>query len=84
MLNDQLDETALAGAEMSVDTTARQTMKDRDWLLREKFFELVGGHVFFVKRSALEKQDLRERRDGSNMLLRQVPPFVHASPFPHS
>lgn len=44
MLNDQLDETALAGAEMSVDTTARQAMKDRDWLLSEKFFELVGGH----------------------------------------
>ena len=53
MLNDQLDETTLAGAEMSVDTTARQAVEDLHWLLGEELFKFVGGHRNVVIRESL-------------------------------
>jgi hypothetical protein len=45
VLEDQFDQAALARAEVSMDSTARQAVKDRNRLLSEKLFELVGGHV---------------------------------------
>jgi hypothetical protein len=82
MLEDQLDQAALACAEMSMNATARQTVQERDGLLSEKYFEFVGGHVFLVTRTVREKRDLREKREGSKILPRRVPPFPRVSRFP--
>jgi hypothetical protein len=82
MLEDQLDQASLARAEVSMDSTACQSVKERNRLLSEKLLEFVGGHVFPVKRSAREKRDSREGRDGTKRLSRRVPPVPHVSPFP--
>jgi hypothetical protein len=50
VLEDQLDQAALAGPEVPMDATARQAMQDRYRLLCEELFEFVGCHFFLVKR----------------------------------
>lgn len=70
MLEDQLNQAALACAEVSMDSTARQALKEPDRLLSEKFFEFVSGHIVLVTRIVPEKRGLHEEQDGSNLLTR--------------
>ncbi len=44
ILEDQLDQTALAGTKVSMDATPRQSVEQRNGLLGKELFELVGGH----------------------------------------
>ena len=44
MLEDQLNEAPLACSKVSLNTSVRQAMEDRHWLLGEELFKFVGGH----------------------------------------
>ena len=50
MLEDQFNEAPLARSKVSLNTSARQAMENRYWLLSEEFFKFVGRHFFLVKR----------------------------------
>jgi hypothetical protein len=44
MAQQEFDQPTLAGAEMPVNASARQTMQEGNRLLGQEFFEFVGGH----------------------------------------
>jgi hypothetical protein len=50
MLENQLDQTALSGAEVPMDASACQAMEERDRLLRKEFFKVVAGHFTIADR----------------------------------
>ncbi|MBH0209643.1 MAG: hypothetical protein HP495_14225, partial [Nitrospira sp.] len=49
MLAQQFNQTPLPGTKVSLDTATGQTVQHRHGLLRQQFFEFVGGHIMFVK-----------------------------------
>jgi hypothetical protein len=49
VLKEQLDQSPLAGSKLPMHTTPCKAMQQRHGLLREKFFEFLGGHVFLMK-----------------------------------
>ena len=53
MLEDQLNEAPLTRSKVSLNTSARQAMEDRHWLLGEELFKFVGGHGNVVIRESL-------------------------------
>jgi hypothetical protein len=53
MAQQDLDQTAFAGAEMPLNTPARQAVQERDRLLSQELFEFFGGHLDAVIRETL-------------------------------
>jgi len=49
-----LDQSAFACAEMSLDTSACKAVQERDWLLSQELFEFFGSHRFSVGREAMD------------------------------
>ncbi len=55
---EDLNQSAFARAEMSLNTPARETVQERDRLLSQELFEFFGGHCIFVRREAMDAAGL--------------------------
>ena len=53
MAQQDLDQTTLACAEMSLNTPTRQAVQERDRLLSQELFEFFGRHLDAVIRESL-------------------------------